>query len=1012
MRNYAKYVVSFGLCFPQIAGAVGLGTLKVDSTLNRPLKAYIRLTIGDGTPLDGIKVKLASPEAFQRAGINRPYFLSKLQFQVMRLNGRPVIKISSLERVEQPYMNVLLDVTWAKGQFYRAYTILLDPPGYEIELKESLPTQKAIVPKIYRSKLSQSATTPIKTSVVDAPKVKAENINKAVDVNTQVAAMFGPTKDKDDLWQIALKYKPQNASIDQVMIAIVQLNPGAFTQDNINGLKLGTTLKIPSYQAIMSVSKADAAKEVEAHKKAWTDKTPIEHVIEPASIQPQLSSESKVQQDNVKPESLDPEKPAVIENADTAAKASQSTEDASQVKSALQAAQETNQQQTSSTQSTFAEQQQPMKSIQQLPPKKQKLFDAYMPVPTLLKQVIKEPTVDPQKADKPLANNTLDKQKIVITPEGTTPSQSQTTNEAPLTLDSERMKTAKAEANPTMSGIKSLENNNRILKQQLQALTKKSDLLEKKLELSIQKDQDVQEKVRLLMKVIEADYQVTPDGQLIKRDSIKQSSEANADSLSLMDIISLVVMILAVTTTAGFAWLYFRQQQSMRLTELQDDDIDDDLDEDAALASMTNGAAVEENVEKRGSSGAAVISQATTDVDIGSNEEELNSSDEQSNEIEDSQADVVAADVEGADEVGMQSLDEEQLEGESELDISAMSEHLDDSGDIDDLVAELSQPTKTAAPKVEVEADKAKSEKPVEKEGVKLSSPKAGNKVDVADDTAKKSSAMLQSILQTSELPSGESKAPAKDSKSNAAASISKPTVEVSEPSDALDMNVDDSVTAPDEKNDNGLAFDLSDISVDPSPSDEPKVEKVSDKEGSGEDNSLDFVLDDLPKAKDEVKEKPVEVSNKDSEDNSLDFDLSDISIATISEESTDGDKTSETAVEVEKDNDYSLDFDLSMDEPVEPKQAVDTEPKDSESMEVAPEHENKESIFEPVVSEPEEEVAFTKGVNMSTQLALAETYIAMEDWESAKTSLEEVIQGGTPEQKVKAEQLLTTLPK
>lgn len=1006
MRNYAKYVVSFGLCFPQIAGAVGLGTLKVDSTLNRPLKAYIRLTIGDGTPLDGIKVKLASPEAFQRAGINRPYFLSKLQFQVMRLNGRPVIKISSLERVEQPYMNVLLDVTWAKGQFYRAYTILLDPPGYEIELKESLPTQKAIVPKIYRSKLSQSATTPIKTSVVDAPKVKAENINKAVDVNTQVAAMFGPTKDKDDLWQIALKYKPQNASIDQVMIAIVQLNPGAFTQDNINGLKLGTTLKIPSYQAIMSVSKADAAKEVEAHKKAWTDKTPIVHVIEPASIQPQLSSESKVQQDNVKPESLDLEKTAVIENADSAAKLSQSTEDASQVKSALQAAQETNQQQTSSTQSTFAEQQQPMKSIQQLPPKKQKLFDAYMPVPTLLKQVIKEPTVDPQKADQPLANNALDKQKIVITPEGTAPSQSQTTNEAPLTLDSERMKTAKAEANPTMSGIKSLENNNRILKQQVQALTKKSDLLEKKLELSIQKDQDVHEKIRLLMKVIEADYQVTPDGQLIKRDSIKQSSEANADSLSLMDIISLVVMILAVTTTAGFAWLYFRQQQSMRLTELQDDDIDDDLDEDAALASMTNGSAVEEQVEKRGSSDAAIISEPATEVVIDGNEEELNSSDEQQNEIEDSQAEVTASDAQTSDEVVMEPTDEAPPEDEDELVVTEISEQPDNSGDIDDLVAELSQPTISVTSEVEGNVEEAKPEKKIEKGGVKLSSSKSGNRVDVADDTAKKSSAMLQSILQTSELPSAESKVPAQESKSNVTVSISKPTVEVSESADLKQP-------ATEEKESEGLECELNNISLDSLTSDESSVENASEKEVSKDDNSIDFVLDDLPIAKKEDKEQPVDDGHEDSDDNSIDFDLSGISLETTSEEeSTDAAKPAEAAVEANEDNDYSLDFELSTDEPAEPKQPTDAEPKDSASMDAAIDKANKESIFEPVASEPEEEVAFTKGVNMSTQLALAETYIAMEDWESAKTSLEEVIQGGTPEQKVKAEQLLTTLPK
>lgn len=92
-----------------------------------------------------------------------------------------------------------------------------------------------------------------------------------------VAAVYGPTTAKDDLWQIALRYKLQNASINQVMLAIVRLNPYAFKDGNVNGLKVGGKLKIPSYPMIMKISPTDATKEVSAHMRAWKDKISISH---------------------------------------------------------------------------------------------------------------------------------------------------------------------------------------------------------------------------------------------------------------------------------------------------------------------------------------------------------------------------------------------------------------------------------------------------------------------------------------------------------------------------------------------------------------------------------------------------------------------------------------------------------------------------------------------------------------------------------------------------------------
>ena len=54
-------------------------------------------------------------------------------------NRQAVIKIVSQQRIEDPFLQILVDVAWADGQLYRSYTLLLDPPGYsQLELEKKV----------------------------------------------------------------------------------------------------------------------------------------------------------------------------------------------------------------------------------------------------------------------------------------------------------------------------------------------------------------------------------------------------------------------------------------------------------------------------------------------------------------------------------------------------------------------------------------------------------------------------------------------------------------------------------------------------------------------------------------------------------------------------------------------------------------------------------------------------------------------------------------------------------
>ena len=112
------------------AQALGLGDIEMQSALNQPMNAEIRLTSVRAGETEGMIVQLASPDAFARAGIERTSALKNLRFSVDQSSNAPVIRISSTQPVVEPFLNFLLEVDWPQGRMVREYTVLLDPPVF------------------------------------------------------------------------------------------------------------------------------------------------------------------------------------------------------------------------------------------------------------------------------------------------------------------------------------------------------------------------------------------------------------------------------------------------------------------------------------------------------------------------------------------------------------------------------------------------------------------------------------------------------------------------------------------------------------------------------------------------------------------------------------------------------------------------------------------------------------------------------------------------------------------
>jgi hypothetical protein len=110
---------------------LGLGDIEVYSALNQPLVAEIDLTSVRPGEVDDMVVELADEEAFSRSGLERPFHLTRLRFEVAtKDDGSEYIKVTTDDPVREPFLNFLVDVDWPRGRLMREYTILLDPPVF------------------------------------------------------------------------------------------------------------------------------------------------------------------------------------------------------------------------------------------------------------------------------------------------------------------------------------------------------------------------------------------------------------------------------------------------------------------------------------------------------------------------------------------------------------------------------------------------------------------------------------------------------------------------------------------------------------------------------------------------------------------------------------------------------------------------------------------------------------------------------------------------------------------
>lgn len=255
------------------ASALTLGALRVDSALGESLRAEIAIPQATPAELSNLIVQIAPPEAFRARGLDYSAAASSINVQlVQKPDGTALLQLRSNAPLNDPFVDLIVDTQWNTGSMQRSYTLLLDPPS----TPRSAAPATAAAPQI----TAPQVTAPAPVSVTGKTYSSSPRIRTTTPPAQPVAAAAAPApapasapneavrvRSGDTAGRIANANRPAGVSLDQMLVAMLRGNPNAFINGNVNRLRAGTVLQMPSREQALETSAQEARQIVAAQSR-------------------------------------------------------------------------------------------------------------------------------------------------------------------------------------------------------------------------------------------------------------------------------------------------------------------------------------------------------------------------------------------------------------------------------------------------------------------------------------------------------------------------------------------------------------------------------------------------------------------------------------------------------------------------------------------------------------------------------------------------------------------------
>ena len=253
------------------AQALGLGRITVLSALGEPLRAEIEVSQITAEEAASLKTSIPSPATFSAAGVEfNPALVGAAITLQQRPDGRSYLRLTSDKIINEPFLDLILEAQWGSGRLVRDYTLLFDPPRTRAPAPlaagspQIAPAPARAVAPTREPQASRTAPLPPPVAAAPPPRRSSPPAERAVAPEKGAESGSGgktvTVKPGDTAGRLAAANKPSEISLDQMLVALLRTNPDAFIGGNINRIKAGAVVEIPTADQAGSVPAAEARK--------------------------------------------------------------------------------------------------------------------------------------------------------------------------------------------------------------------------------------------------------------------------------------------------------------------------------------------------------------------------------------------------------------------------------------------------------------------------------------------------------------------------------------------------------------------------------------------------------------------------------------------------------------------------------------------------------------------------------------------------------------------------------
>lgn len=234
-------------CASGSALALSLGQVSVESGIGQPLRATIEITQYKVEDLRRLQLQLAPMASFEQAQMAFHPALNGLQTRLeFRGDGKPFIALTGLTPVNEHFIDVIVEAQWPSGRLARNYTLLVSPVG-------AAPTRTAA------TQTDSGVIAPVVSPIALAAATNTADAQANQSTPETITVRAGDTAS-----QLLVRPIPAGVTLDQMLLAMVRANPEAFMEGNVNLLREGALVQMPSAQEAAQISAEQARQTVVA----------------------------------------------------------------------------------------------------------------------------------------------------------------------------------------------------------------------------------------------------------------------------------------------------------------------------------------------------------------------------------------------------------------------------------------------------------------------------------------------------------------------------------------------------------------------------------------------------------------------------------------------------------------------------------------------------------------------------------------------------------------------------